>query len=77
MVKEKDWYIQMLQDVALTLKDLGIKEVDGLDKKLADVPPERYNEEIGKLLQNVPIERKEFTQRFLENRRQIGLMKKQ
>ncbi len=74
-MKENNHLSEIIERTALVMQDLHIEEVDAFDSRLAQLAPERYIEEIETLLQNVPLERRKFTKRFLDNRRQVGLMK--
>jgi len=56
---------------------LGNSVIDELDEKLSSVPAERYNEEIDKLISNVPLEKRGLVKRFLDTRRSFVLMKRE
>jgi hypothetical protein len=56
---------------------LGNPVIDELDEKLSSVPAERYNEEIDKLISNVPLEKRGLVKRFLDTRRSFVLMKRE
>ena len=77
MGKNREWFLTICPEMPSIFATLNISEIHEMDEELSGIPPERYIEELEKLLQNVPLSNRTTARKFLDNRRQVGLLKRQ